>query len=458
MAEQTVHVPDIGGATDVDVVEILVAPGTKVAHEQSLIVLESEKASMEIPSPLAGVINKVLVSVGDKVSEGSPILLIDVDETAADKTTEDQTASVDSAPSSDEVPPPAPIPAEAITDKEADNLKLIAALAHHVPTPDSERVSRTMPPPAFPSSMPAEVEQPPSPPRAHATPSVRKLARELGVDLLQITGSGPHGRITREDVQRYVKGVVTGGAGVGFAMPAAPEIDFSQFGPITREPLTKIQKVAGRNLHRSWVTIPHVTQFDEADITELEAFRKQMQGEYPDVKLTLLSFFMKAVVSVMRRMPRFNASLDSRGENLIYKQYFHIGVAVDTENGLVVPVVRDVDKKGLVDIARELSAVSTRARSRKLLPADMQGACFSISSLGGIGGTAFTPIINPPEVAILGVSKAVHRPLYQGGTFVPRLMCPLSLSYDHRVIDGAAAARFTQALSAVLSDLRKLLM
>ena len=451
MAEQTVNVPDIGTAAEVDVVEILVSPGAKVSKEQSLIVLESEKASMEIPSPLAGMVKSIAVAVGDKVSEGTPILTMDVVE-------EDAQASA-TEPRSEELPPPPIVPRESLDEAQESSVELISALANHVAESGSEGVSRTMPPPAFPSSMPPEVARAPDLPRAHATPSVRKLARELGVELLQVAGTGPHGRITRQDVQQHVKAIMSGGGrGVGFALPDAPEVDFSQFGSITREPLTKIQKVAGRNLHRSWITIPHVTQFDEADITELEAFRKQMQGEYPDVKLTLLSFFIRAVVSVMRRMPRFNASLDARGENLVYKHYFHIGVAVDTENGLVVPVLRDVDKKGLVDLARELSQISARARDRKLTPADMQGACFTISSLGGIGGTAFTPIINPPEVAILGVSRAVHRPVYQDGTFVPRLMCPLSLSYDHRVIDGALAARFTQALSAVLSDLRKLLM
>ena len=456
MAEQTVKVPDIGTAADVDVVEILVAPGTKVAKEQSLIVLESEKASMEIPSPFAGVIKNITVAVGDKVSEGTPILTIEVSDDVSDEAAAEPAAE----PSAEELPPPAPVPQEMVSESQGEPLELISALANHVSSPETAGVSRTMPPPAFPASMPQEPPpKVPEPRRAHATPSVRKLARELGVELLQVSGTGPHGRITRNDVLQHVKTIMSGGGrGVGFSVPDAPEIDFAQFGPISREPLTKIQKVAGRNLHRSWVTIPHVTQFDESDITELEAFRKQMQSEYPDVKLTLLSFFMKAVVSVMRRMPRFNASLDAQGENLIYKHYFHIGVAVDTENGLVVPVVRDVDKKGLVDLARELSQLSARARDRKLMPADMQGACFSISSLGGIGGTAFTPIINPPEVAILGVSRAVHRPVYKDGTFVPRLMCPLSLSYDHRVIDGALAARFTQALSAVLSDLRKLLM
>jgi pyruvate dehydrogenase E2 component (dihydrolipoamide acetyltransferase) len=296
--------------------------------------------------------------------------------------------------------------------------------------------------------------------KPHATPSVRKLARELGVELGLVPGTGPHQRVTREDLQRYVKHAmsVAGSQAGGVALPEAPVIDFSQFGETALQPLTKVQKVSGRNLHRSWVTIPHVTQFDEADITELEAFRLKMKAERPEAKLTLLSFFMKAVVVVLKAMPRFNASLDPGGENLILKRYFHLGVAVDTPNGLMVPVIRNVDLKGLHDLASELADVSARARDRKLMPKDMQGGCFTISSLGGIGGTAFTPIINPPEVAVLGVSRASLRPAYVDGKLEARLICPLSLSYDHRVIDGADGARFTSRLREVLGDIRQMLL
>jgi pyruvate dehydrogenase E2 component (dihydrolipoamide acetyltransferase) len=290
---------------------------------------------------------------------------------------------------------------------------------------------------------------------------VRRFARELAVDLSHVPGTGPHGRISKEDVQRYVKhamSVAGTATGVGFAVPELPEIDFKQFGETSIQPLTKIQKISGRNLHRSWVTIPHVTQFDEADITELEEFRHKMRSERPETKLTLTSFFMKAVAVLLKQMPRFNASLDKSGENLILKHYFHIGVAVDTKNGLVVPVIRDVDVKGLHDLAIELGEVSERARARRLSPQDLQGASITISSLGGIGGTHFTPIINPPEVAVLGVSRAVKRPAYHEGQLAPRLTCGLSLSYDHRVIDGADAVRFTTRLREVLSDIRQMLL
>jgi pyruvate dehydrogenase E2 component (dihydrolipoamide acetyltransferase) len=295
----------------------------------------------------------------------------------------------------------------------------------------------------------------------HASPAVRHFARELGVELSQIEGSAPRGRITKDDVQRYVKQAMNAPkvpAGVGVAVADAPEIDFSQFGEIEAKVLTKIQRLTGRNLHRSWVTIPHVTQFDEADITELEEFRKKVRQDRPEMKLTLVTFFMKALATALAAMPRFNSSLDKSGENLVMKKYFHVGVAVDTPNGLVVPVIRDVDKKNLGRLAKELEEVSERARAKKLTPPDFQGASITVSSLGGIGGTAFTPIINPPEVAVLGVSRARWQPVYRDGTFVPRLLCPLSLSYDHRVIDGADAARFTTKLGAILADIRQLLL
>lgn len=430
----TVKVPDIGDASDVDVVEVLVQSGMAVEREQSLIVLEGDKASMEIPAPQAGVVVKMLVAVGDKVSEGSPILTLETE--GADAATEPAPSNASAAPE--------PPRRDAQRPPAAPRSQARAAGAGAATS--SEK----------PSAAPAEGTK-----RSHATPSVRKLARELGVDLAHVQGTGPYHRITREDVQRYVKhamSVAGTQTGSGFAFPELPEIDFSQFGEVHVEPLTKIQKVAGRNLHRSWVTIPHVTQFDKADITELEAFRKKLRSESPQEKITLLSFFMKALVVVLKRMPRFNASLDRSGESLVYKNYFHVGVAVDTDNGLVVPVIRDVDIKGLSQLARELAEVSQRARARKLAPKDMQGASMTISSLGGIGGTAFTPIINPPEVAILGVSRAEFEPVYKNGEFVPRLICPLSLSYDHRVIDGADAARFTTLLREVLGDIRQMLL
>ncbi|MDD9945327.1 MAG: dihydrolipoyllysine-residue acetyltransferase [Myxococcales bacterium] len=446
MAEQQVFVPDIGDAEDVDVVEVLVGSGARVEPEQSLIVLESDKASMEIPSPAAGVVKTIALSVGDKVSQGTLILTLDADGTGAAQS--EAASAAHDAPEQDAPQPPAPH--GGVSGAVAPGPKSPAAGAG---------AQRTIPPLAGPprSSRP--------PPQQgflpHATPSVRRLARELGVDLGHVRGTGRKGRILRQDVQAYIKHAMAAAGtqtGTGFAFPELPAIDFSKFGDTTVQPLTKIQKVSGRNLHRSWVTIPHVTQFDSADITELEAFRKKMRADRPDVKLTLLSFFMKAVVVVLKEMPRFNASLDASGEHLIFKHYYHVGVAVDTENGLVVPVIRDVDIKGLTELAEELRVVSERARARKLSPSDMQGGCFTISSLGGIGGTAFTPIINPPEVAVLGVSRAAHEAVYVDGKFEPRLTCPLSLSYDHRVIDGADAARFTTALRRVLGDIRQMLL
>ncbi|AOV17702.1 dihydrolipoyllysine-residue acetyltransferase [Acidihalobacter aeolianus] len=429
-----IRVPDIGDFKSVEVIEVLVAPGDTIAPDASLITLESDKASMEIPAPEGGVVRELKVKVGDQVAEGAPILVLEpADATSA-------TAKAPPAPA-EASPPATPIPAAA--------------------------ESRSVP--VAPAPAPAAATKP-SPTahlneqrfrKAHASPAIRRFARELGVDLGEVSGSGPKGRILREDVQNYVKRALSqtrGGSGLGVA--AMPEIDFSQFGEVETQALTKINKLTGQNLHRNWVTVPHVTQFDEADVTDLESFRKQMVEEYAakGVKLTLLAFLMKAVVSALREFPRFNASLDSTQENLILKKYFHIGIAVDTADGLVVPVIRDVDRKSLIDLARELGEVSVRAREKKLKPSDMQGGCFSISSLGGLGGTAFTPIVNAPEVAILGVSRARWQPVYEDGEFVPRLMLPLSLSYDHRVVDGALGARFTTFLSKLLSDTRRMLL
>ena len=315
--------------------------------------------------------------------------------------------------------------------------------------------------PGLPAPRPSPTAhiQPESFKKAHASPAIRRFARELGVDLSRVEGSGPKGRILKEDVQGYVKRALAQPAG-GLGVAPMPEIDFSQYGEIETKALTKINKLTGQNLHRNWVTIPHVTQFDEADITELDSFRKKLAEEYKSkgVKITFLAFLMKAVVSALKEYPRFNASLDATGENLILKKYYHVGVAVDTPDGLVVPVIRDVDRKTLVDIARELTEVSERARTKKLSPADMQGGCFTISSLGGIGGTMFTPIVNAPEVAILGVSRAKMQPVWNGEEFEPRLIMPIALSYDHRVIDGADGARFTSFLCKLLSDMRRMLL
>ena len=429
-----VLVPDIGDFKEVEVIEILVKPGDAIAAEQSVITLESDKATMEIPAPGAGVVESIRVKVGDKVSQGMPILTMKVSGAAA----------------------PAP-----------------AAPAASAPAPAAPQPQAV---PAVPAAAPA-VQGRPVPregrdevvAKAHASPSIRKYARELGVDLQKVAGTGPKGRILQSDVQAFVKGVMTGakaapaeakGAGLPFNLPAMPDVDFAKFGPVESKPLSRIKKLSGANLHRNWVSIPHVTQFDEADITDLESFRKQNSAvaEKQGFKLTMLAFLVKACVTALKQFPEFNASLDKSGENLVVKKYFHIGVAVDTPEGLVVPVIRDADRKGVFDLAKELADISKLARDKKLKPGDMQGGTFSISSLGGIGGTSFTPIINAPEVAILGVSRSVQRPVWDGKAFVPRLMLPLSLSYDHRVIDGAAGARFTSYLATVLSDIRRTLL
>jgi pyruvate dehydrogenase E2 component (dihydrolipoamide acetyltransferase) len=425
---RTVKVPDIGDFKEVEVIELLVKPGDAVTAEQSLITLESDKATMEIPSPQAGVVRELLVKLGDKVSEGSPVLVLESDATGE---------------------PAAPVPAAQPAPAPA-------------PAPRQMKIPRPEPVPVEPHEATAS--------KAHASPSVRKFARELGVDLGKVRGSGPKGRVLHEDVQGFVKGVMAQGpaapqpaargGGLSFNLPAWPEVDFAKFGPTETKPLTRIQRLSGGFLHRNWVSIPHVTQFDEADITDLEAFRKSNTGvtEKQGFKLTMLAFLIKASVTALRQYPQFNASLDAQGENLLLKKYYHIGVAVDTPDGLVVPVVKDADRKGVFDLARELSEISKLARDKKLKPGDMQGGTFSISSLGGIGGTAFTPIINAPEVAILGVSRSLMRPVWDGKEFAARLMLPLSLSYDHRVIDGAAAARFTSYLASVLSDIRRSLL
>ncbi len=423
-----IHVPDIGDFEDVEVIEVLVAPGDSIQAEDSLISVESDKATMEIPAPEAGVVKEVKVAVGDKVSEGSLILLLEPAGDAAEAPAA-ESAPVEEAPAEEAPAPSEPAAAPA------------PARAHVPPTANKiDEVSFS---------------------RAHASPAVRKFARELGVDLGQVEGSGPKGRILKDDVKAFVKrALAQPAAGGGLGVAPMPEIDFSQWGEVEARPLSKINKLTGQFLHRNWVTIPHVTQFDEADITDLEAFRKSMAAEYKEkgIRITPLVFLMKALVSAMKEYPRFNSSLDATGENLVLKHYYNIGIAVDTPDGLVVPVVQDVDRKSLVELAEDLGEISVKAREKKLKPADMQGGCMTISSLGGIGGTAFTPIVNAPEVAILGVSRSKMQPVWNGEEFEPRLILPLALSYDHRVIDGADGARFTAFLSRVLSDTRRLLL
>jgi len=448
MSTIEVKVPDIGDFTDVPVIEVLVKPGDAVKAEDSLVTLESDKATMDVPAPAAGTIKSVGVKVGDKVSEGHLILTL---EQAADA------AAPAQAPAKP-APPAAPSSAAAAT---AAAPPTPATAAPASPPPKT-------PPPAAPAAAP------PSAPvddaafrKAHASPSVRAHARALGVDLSQIKGSGPAGRILQEDVENYVKqvmsgakvaGAVAGAGGAALGLLPWPQVDFAKFGPIETKPLSRIKKIAGANLHRNWVLIPHVTNHDDADITELEAFRVQLnkENEKAGIKVTLLAFLIKACVWALKKFPEFNASLD--GENLVLKQYYHIGFAADTPNGLVVPVIRNADQKGVLAIAGEMADLSAKAREGKLGPADMQGGCFSISSLGGIGGTYFTPIINAPEVAILGVCRSSMRPVWDGKQFAPRLMLPLSLSWDHRVIDGAAAARFNTYLASLLADMRRTLL
>jgi pyruvate dehydrogenase E2 component (dihydrolipoamide acetyltransferase) len=430
----SVKVPDIGDFESVDVIEVLVKPGDTIHKDDSLVTLESDKATMEVPSTVAGTVRDVQVKVGDKVSEGDVILNLER--------------------SAEGVSPSEAKPSE---EKETPEAGQLAPQMEEAPPAPGEPAVQRPPPVAMPPIDEAAFA------KAHASPSVRRFARELGVDLGQVEGSGPKNRILKEDVQEFVKRQLAAPSGVspaGFNLPPIPEVDFAQFGDIETRALTRIQQLSGANLHRNWVSVPHVTQFDEADITQLEAFRKTHFEEFKqkNIRLSLLPFLMKAVVAALKQFPDVNSSLHPDGQRLILKKYFHIGIAVDTPQGLVVPVIRDVDTKGIADLAQELAEGSAKARERKLAPADMQGGCFTISSLGGIGGTAFSPIINVPEVAILGVSRAVMKPRYEDGEFVPRLMLPLALAYDHRVIDGAAGARFVVYLSSVLADIRRILL
>jgi pyruvate dehydrogenase E2 component (dihydrolipoamide acetyltransferase) len=432
-----ITVPDIGDFNDIPVIEVLVKPGDAVKKNDSLITLESEKAAMEVPASVDGVLKDVRVKVGDKVSKGSVIATVEPAQAEA----------------------PAPKPEAAKTESSPSS----NGGSRKAPAPTAE------PPP--PRAKPSPIAAEPAPVRTegengavHASPSIRRFARELGVDLHAVDPSGPNGRVTREDVQSFVKSAVRNGpsaparAGADFTVAPMPKVDFAQFGPVERKPLSRIKKISGPNLHRNWVTIPHVTQDEDADVTDLEEFRKELNAEFGKrgIKVTMLAFLIKAAVAALKEFPDFNSSLD--GDELIYKKYYNIGFAADTPGGLMVPVIKEADRKGIADLAKETSELASKARDGKLALAEMQGGTFTISSLGSIGGTYFTPIINAPEVAILGACRAAVRPVWDGSQFVPRLIQPLSLSYDHRVIDGASAARFAAYLATVLADLRRALV
>ncbi|MFZ1386024.1 MAG: dihydrolipoyllysine-residue acetyltransferase [Thiolinea sp.] len=438
MAIQEVRVPDIGDFKEVEIIEVLVKVGDSIQAEDSLIAVESDKASMEIPAPTAGIVKEVRVQQGDRVSKGSLILTLELQ------------THIEKKP---------PVASNSITSP--------ASAGTHL-HPFDLKANPTASAPKAPSQAKTVVDHEAFK-KAYATPSVRKFARELGVDLSRVAGSGRKQRITQEDVKGYIKDVMGLGlqsknaatSNSGLGIPRMPEIDFSQWGEIDTVRLNRINKLTGEFLHRNWLNVPHVTQFDQADITDLEAFRQELNLEQEKIKapkITPLVFIMKAVVAGLKAYPRFNTSLDPSGEMLIQKKYYHIGIAVDTPDGLVVPIIRDVDKKSLLQLTDDLKEISAKARERRLKPADLQGGCFSISSLGGIGGTKFTPIINAPDVAILGISKSAMQPIWNGQAFAPRLMLPLSLSYDHRVIDGADGARFTTFLAKMLGDIRRLLV
>ena len=430
--------PDIGDFEAVDVIEVPVNVGDTVNAEDTIVTLESDKATMDIPSPASGVVTKLLVNVGDSIAQGAPLLLMDESESSEVGDTE-KTAEVTPSASPDKAP-------EVQTEEPSVQT---APPATHRAAPAVMETSQLV------GGSRSE--------KAHASPSVRRFARELGVDLGLVYGKGSKGRILKEDVKAFTKSMLSGnklGGSGNFGFPEIPPVDFSRFGQTEMQPLSRLKRLGGQALHRSWITVPHVTQFDEADISDLEEFRKSEldAAKAEGIKLTLVTFLVKAVVVALQKFPEFNSSITSDGENLVIKKYFHIGVAVNTKNGLVVPVIKDADKKGLFEIADEISQLSNKAQEGKLSPADMQGGCFTISSLGGIGGTAFTPIVNAPEVAILGVSRSAMKPVYENGEFVPRLMMPYALSYDHRVIDGVAGAKFTQFLSTILTDIRHILL
>ncbi len=438
-------IPNIGDFDAVEIIDIAVRPGDRVKPEDALITLESDKATMDIPAPAAGTVREVLVKVGDSVSEGTLILKLDEEDAPDGKTPETEKPAA---------------PAGAVAAEAAVQMENTREDDTEVPEkPPSTAQYGPHPAPRTPAG--AQTTGSSASSRAHASPGVRKFARELGVDLGLVKGSGKKGRILKDDVTAFTRSVMTGKRVFDqSAVPEIPPVDFSRFGPVETRPLPRLKRLGGQNLHRNWVNVPHVTQHDETDITELEAFRrsKKTEAERRGVKLTLLSFLIKAVVVALRKFPEFNASLGPDGKELIFKQYFHIGVAVNTDAGLVVPVLKDANLKGMFELAQELEQLAQKARDKKLRPADVEGGCFTISSLGHVGGTGFTPIINSPEVAILGVSRAAMKPVYVDGKFEPRLMLPYSLSYDHRVIDGVAAVEFTRALGKILTDIRDILL
>jgi pyruvate dehydrogenase E2 component (dihydrolipoamide acetyltransferase) len=466
MANTTeVRVPDIGGFKDVDVIDVLVKAGESIDKETPMVTLETEKAAMDVPAPAAGRIAEVKVKKGDKVSEGSVILLLESAASGgADKTAaaEEPAAAKDAGRAAKETPA-----------AKSDSDKGSAAQAERPPNSASKdsqpkaaapqeprrAAEGSKPVAAAPSRAPARPIDEKAFSTAYASPSVRKFARELGADLGQVKGTGPKARITHEDVKAYVKKLLSAPPAAASGLPKVPEVDFAQFGAVETEPLSRIQLISGARLQASWINLPHVTQHEDADITDLEIARVALKpkAEAEGVRLTPLAFIIRACIVALKKFPRFNASLDASGKNLVLKKYFHIGFAADTPNGLLVPVIRDADRMNLFDLARALAALSDKARAGKLSAAEMQGGSFTVSSLGGIGGTAFTPIINAPEVAILGVSRSVHKPVFEKGAFVPRLILPLSLSYDHRVIDGAQAARFVVFLNQTLGDVKALL-
>ena len=440
-------IPNIGDFDTVEIIEVAVSPGDTVKPEDTLITLESDKATMDIPAPAAGTVKELLVKVGDTVSEGTLILKLEQDGAGSEAPPDTgkpevsaETAQAGTTMTESEMP--------GQKGPSMDDVKSVPGTSHG-----------QKPPPKTPGG--AQTAGTSASARAHASPGVRKYARELGVELGLVKGSGKKGRILKEDVTAFTRTVMTGKRLFdGQTLPEIPPVDFSKFGPVENRPLSRLKRLGGQNLHRNWVSVPHVTQHDETDITELEAFRqsKKSEAKRRGVKLTLLSFLVKAVVVALRKYPEFNASLRPDGKELIYKQYFHIGVAVNTDQGLLVPVVKDANLKGMFELAEELEQLAQKARDKKLRPADMEGGCFTISSLGHIGGTGFTPIINSPEVAILGVSRATTKPVYRDGKLEARLILPYSLSYDHRVIDGVAAAQFTRALGEILTDIRDILL
>jgi pyruvate dehydrogenase E2 component (dihydrolipoamide acetyltransferase) len=470
MAIREAKVPDIGNYTNVPVIEVLVKAGDTVGKDQGLVTLESDKATMEVPAPFDGVVKEVRVKVGDEVSEGAVVAVIEAADAAAAADNKKDVAP--SPPAAQKAPEARPGASNEAAQKNVANSEVKPQPQPQPPPPiaevsagvDPEAAGPRTPPVPFDAStvMPDQVP--------YASPAVRMFARELGVDLGRISGSERKGRISKDDVRKFVKVALAGGAspraatggavGGGLNLLPWPHIDFAKFGEIETKALSKIKKISGANLARNWVMIPHVTQHDDADVTELEALRVAInkENEKAGIKLTMLAFLIKASVAALKKYPDFNSSLDASGENLTLKKYFHIGFAADTPNGLVVPVLRDADRKGVIEIAIETSELAKKARDGKLGPAEMSGGCFSISSLGGISGTAFTPIVNAPEVAILGVSKSQTKPVWDGKAFQPRLILPLSLSYDHRVIDGASAARFTAYLAQVLADMRRVLL